>query len=113
MSWWSDLSLTWKIISTVLGAIALVAAGWKPVMGMWGWWKEGRLKKYSRILRDHCDLLRSIEPNFSNLPFPMIEDFLKHNKIPFYLKTRDVLEFMEGREWASKLNNPVNCWRID
>lgn len=104
--WWSGLSEGWKIF--VVGTIG-------TLMGpaMFRWFKQSRMRHYARMLREYCDLLKSLDSDFSHLPFHMIENKLRGLGLPFYLKTRDVIEFMEEKGWATKMMTPPNCWRIN
>jgi hypothetical protein len=73
--WWHGLSVLWKFILSVCGGLALLWAGWKPVIALWRWCVEKHDAKILRLLEEADRNLR-IAPSIGStvaLPVPLAQ----------------------------------------
>jgi hypothetical protein len=70
--------------------------------------KQAKLKKLARRLRYYADEVRMKEPNVKFFPEKSLAAQLGDDAKDI----TEVLEWMEEKGWAVRVEYPVGCWRI-
>jgi hypothetical protein len=110
---WDDSVWKWgwehKLIS-----FGGVGGAFPVVTWIWNYFKSKRLLKCARILRKYADKQKRIEPNIVGFPRGTLAQELGTKLgLKYAFMTDDVIEFMEEKGWATKINYPPGCWQIN
>jgi hypothetical protein len=106
-SWWVHMSWAGRIVLAISGALAVLAAGWKPVISLWRWGRKTWDLKVLSVLQDGERSAWMANPNRTIILEPFLFDAIaaefKRSKASVYRTLRrlekqgDVYEVSPGK----------------
>jgi hypothetical protein len=94
----------WKLIS-----VGGIVSGFGGMFKVWTWFKQRAVHSLARRVRNYADEVRRKDPNVFAFPREHLAEQLGCDS----KRMAEILEVMEEKGWAVKVDFPADCWKIN